>query len=111
MDNFYAGEGTDHSGVPTKMVTLNCSLNMVVYNPASMFGIHVSSGPVRLLYSEIAIGVGQVCPSASPAPLWFLGNSLERGVVGASSSWQLICPFLIMVLHILPCGVCEQHVW
>jgi len=60
LDNFYAGEGTDHSGVPTKMVTLNCSLNLVVYNPASMFGIHVTSGPVRLLYSEIAIGVGQV---------------------------------------------------
>uniref|UniRef100_A0ACD5ZJZ5 Uncharacterized protein n=1 Tax=Avena sativa TaxID=4498 RepID=A0ACD5ZJZ5_AVESA len=60
MDNFYAGEGTDHSGVPTKMVTLNCSLNLLVYNPASMFGIHVTSGPVRLLYSEIAIGVGQV---------------------------------------------------
>ncbi|VAI70697.1 unnamed protein product [Triticum turgidum subsp. durum] len=70
------------------MVTLNCSLNMIVYNPASMFGIHVSSGPVRLLYSEIAIGVGQVCS------FWFLGNSLERGVVGASSSWQVICPFL-----------------
>lgn len=60
MDNFYAGAGTDHSGVPTKLVTLNCSLNMVVSNPASIFGIHVTSGPVRLLYSEIAIGVGQV---------------------------------------------------
>ncbi|CAM0912915.1 unnamed protein product [Alopecurus aequalis] len=60
MDDFYAGEGTDHSGVPTKMVTLNCSLNLAVYNPASMFGIHVTSGPVRLLYSEIAIGAGQV---------------------------------------------------
>ena len=71
MDNFYAGEGTDHSGVPTKMVTLNCSLNLAVYNPASMFGIHVTSGPVRLLYSEIAIGVGQVCLSASLA-LFFL---------------------------------------
>lgn len=60
IDNFYAGEGTDHSGVPTKMVTVNCSLNMIVSNPASMFGIHVTSGPVRLLYSQIAIGVGQV---------------------------------------------------
>uniref|UniRef100_A0A0E0L892 Uncharacterized protein n=1 Tax=Oryza punctata TaxID=4537 RepID=A0A0E0L892_ORYPU len=60
MDDFYAGEGTDHSGVPTKLVTLNCSLHIAVYNPASMFGIHVTTGPIRLLYSEISIGVGQV---------------------------------------------------
>ncbi|XP_006655820.1 uncharacterized protein LOC102712638 [Oryza brachyantha] len=60
MDDFYAGEGTDHSGVPTKLVTLNCSLHIAVYNPAAMFGIHVTSGPIHLLYSEISIGVGQV---------------------------------------------------
>ncbi|XP_062228131.1 uncharacterized protein LOC133926296 [Phragmites australis] len=60
MDDFYAGEGTDHSGVPTKMVTMNCSLHIAVYNPATMFGIHVTSGPIHLLYSEISIGVGQV---------------------------------------------------
>ncbi|PWZ07364.1 hypothetical protein Zm00014a_017006 [Zea mays] len=60
MDDFYAGEGTDHSGVPTKLVTTNCSLHVSVYNPATMFGIHVTSGPIRLIYSEISIAVGQV---------------------------------------------------
>ncbi|KAL6897973.1 hypothetical protein ACP4OV_006569 [Aristida adscensionis] len=60
MDDFYAGEGTDHSGVPTKMVTLNCSLHIAVYNPATMFGIHVTSGPIHMLYSDISIGVGQL---------------------------------------------------
>lgn len=60
MDDFYAGEGTDHSGVPTKLVTTNCSLHIAVYNPATMFGIHVTSGPIHLLYSEISIAVGQV---------------------------------------------------
>ena len=25
-----------------------------------MFGIHITSGPIRLLYSEIAVGVGQI---------------------------------------------------
>ncbi|XP_020153762.1 uncharacterized protein [Aegilops tauschii subsp. strangulata] len=79
MDNFYAGEGTDHSGVPTKMVTLNCSLNMVVYNPASMFGIHVSSGPVRLLYSEIAIGVGQVHKYYQPSKSHRLVSAVIHG--------------------------------
>ncbi|OQU75886.1 hypothetical protein SORBI_3010G050900 [Sorghum bicolor] len=64
MDDFYAGEGTDHSGVPTKLVTTNCSLHIAVYNPATMFGIHVTSGPIHLIYSEISIAVGQVCLSS-----------------------------------------------
>ncbi|CAL4978733.1 unnamed protein product [Urochloa decumbens] len=60
VHNFYAGEGTDRTGVPTKLVTLNCSLRINVHNPSTMFGIHVSSSSVRLMYSEIAIANGRV---------------------------------------------------
>ncbi|WOL08334.1 hypothetical protein Cni_G17087 [Canna indica] len=60
MDDFYAGEGTDTTGVPTKMVTLNCSLKMSVYNTATMFGIHVTSSPIRLMFSEITIATGEL---------------------------------------------------
>ncbi|CAL4966162.1 unnamed protein product [Urochloa decumbens] len=59
VHNFYAGEGTDRTGVPTKLVTLNCSLKINVHNPSTMFGIHVSSSSVRLMFSEIAIANGQ----------------------------------------------------
>ncbi|KAJ8479718.1 hypothetical protein OPV22_023445 [Ensete ventricosum] len=60
MDDFYAGEGTDSTGVPTKMVTVNCSLKISVYNTATMFGIHVTSSPIQLMFSEIAIATGEV---------------------------------------------------
>lgn len=60
MDDFYAGEGTDSTGVPTKLVTVNCSLKISVYNSASMFGIHVTSSPMSLKYSEITIATGQL---------------------------------------------------
>lgn len=60
MHNFYFGEGSDSTGVPTKMLTVNCSVKMSVYNPATFFGIHVSSAPVKLMYSEIAVATGQV---------------------------------------------------
>ena len=60
VHNFYAGEGTDRTGVPTKLVTLNCSLKINVHNPSTMFGIHVSSTSIRLMYSEIAVANGQV---------------------------------------------------
>ncbi|GJN06527.1 hypothetical protein PR202_ga24260 [Eleusine coracana subsp. coracana] len=59
VHNFYVGEGTDRTGVPTKLVTLNCSLHINVHNPSTMFGIHVSSSSSRLMYSEISIADGQ----------------------------------------------------
>ena len=60
VDDFYAGEGSDNTGVPTKLITSNFSLKISVYNPATMFGIHVTSGPISLVYSEITIATGQV---------------------------------------------------
>lgn len=60
VNNFYFGEGADFTGVPTKMLTVNCSLKMSVHNPASFFGIHVSSTPVDLIYTEIAVATGQL---------------------------------------------------
>ncbi|KAF0917335.1 hypothetical protein E2562_017509 [Oryza meyeriana var. granulata] len=60
VGNFYAGEGTDRTGVPTKLVTMNCSLQINVHNPSTMFGIHVSSTSIRIMLSEIAIANGQL---------------------------------------------------
>ncbi|KAK9268662.1 hypothetical protein L1049_000419 [Liquidambar formosana] len=60
VHNFYFGEGSDMTGVPTKMLTVNCSLKINVYNPATFFGIHVSSDPVNLMYSEIPVATGQI---------------------------------------------------
>ncbi|KAM1201515.1 hypothetical protein ACFX2J_017606 [Malus domestica] len=60
VHNFYFGEGSDMTGVPTKMLTMNCSVRMTVYNPATFFGIHVSSTPIKLMYSEIAVATGQL---------------------------------------------------
>ncbi|GAV78435.1 LEA_2 domain-containing protein [Cephalotus follicularis] len=60
MNNFYYGEGSDLTGVPTKMLTMNCSLRMTVYNPATFFGIHVSASPIHLMYSKIAVATGEL---------------------------------------------------
>ncbi|RZC75553.1 hypothetical protein C5167_051030 [Papaver somniferum] len=60
VNNFYFGEGSDITGVPTKMLTVNCSLKVHVYNPATFFGIHVSSSPVNLIYSQIPVANGQL---------------------------------------------------
>lgn len=60
VHNVYFGEGSDTTGVPTKLLTINCSLRITVHNPATFFGIHVSSSPINLMYSQIAVASGQV---------------------------------------------------
>ncbi|XP_065848806.1 uncharacterized protein [Euphorbia lathyris] len=60
VHNLYFGQGSDMTGVPTKMITTNCSMKMNVYNPATFFGIHVSSVPVKLMFSEIMVASGEL---------------------------------------------------
>jgi hypothetical protein len=60
VHNLHVGEGADGTGVPTKLVTLNCTLHIDVRNPSTMSGIHVSSSSSRLMYSEIPVANGQV---------------------------------------------------
>ncbi|KAG8481908.1 hypothetical protein CXB51_026685 [Gossypium anomalum] len=60
VHNFYIGEGSDFSGVPTKLLTVNGTLKLSVYNPATIFGIHVTSNPVNLVYSEIPVATGRL---------------------------------------------------
>ncbi|KAJ0751809.1 hypothetical protein HanPI659440_Chr09g0317091 [Helianthus annuus] len=38
---------------------MNCSVKMNLQNPATFFGIHVSSRPLNLFYSQISVGSGQ----------------------------------------------------
>ncbi|KAL8217403.1 hypothetical protein R6Q57_020776 [Mikania cordata] len=60
VNNLFIGEGSDSSGVITKMLTINGSLRLGVHNPAPFFGIHVSSTPVTLVYSDFVIATGQL---------------------------------------------------
>ncbi|KAL2929129.1 NDR1/HIN1-like protein 1, partial [Bienertia sinuspersici] len=55
VNSFYFGEGSDLTGVPTKILTINCSLRMRVHNPATFFGIHVSCSTINLRYYDLII--------------------------------------------------------
>ncbi|KZT76284.1 hypothetical protein F511_46691 [Dorcoceras hygrometricum] len=43
------------------MLNFNGSLKLMIYNPATFYGIHVSSMPVNLLYSDAVVATGEVC--------------------------------------------------
>lgn len=52
--------GTDASGVTTEMVTMNSTVKMVFRNKGTFFGVHVTSTPLDLTYSQLAIATGTV---------------------------------------------------
>lgn len=58
--DFYVSEGSDATGVPTKMISLNATLKMRFYNPATFFGVHVTSTPMDLMYYQLVVASGQV---------------------------------------------------
>ncbi|KAL0319256.1 UNVERIFIED_CONTAM: hypothetical protein Sangu_2081800 [Sesamum angustifolium] len=64
VNNLYLGSGADFTGVPTKMLNVNGSLRISVYNPATFYGIHVSATPVNLVYSDVVVATGQVSARA-----------------------------------------------
>ncbi|KAJ8553339.1 hypothetical protein K7X08_024017 [Anisodus acutangulus] len=97
VNNFYVAEGSDFTGVVTKMMTVNGSLRISVYNPATFYGIHVSSTPINLVYSDIVVASGQlrkhfqprksrrtvlVNIEATKVPLYGAGSSLDASTNG-----------------------------
>ncbi|KAL7134763.1 hypothetical protein ABFS83_11G047500 [Erythranthe nasuta] len=59
VKNLYYGQGSDHTGVPTKFITVNCSASLAIYNPATFFGIRVTSHTANLKFSQITVASGQ----------------------------------------------------
>ncbi|KAF3783754.1 hypothetical protein EJ110_NYTH31445 [Nymphaea thermarum] len=58
FQSFYLQAGSDASGVPTIMSSVNSTLMLVYRNTATFFGVHVSSSPFTLCYSEMSVATG-----------------------------------------------------
>ncbi|QCD88801.1 uncharacterized protein LOC114168714 [Vigna unguiculata] len=60
FENLNVQSGNDGSGVPTDMLSLNSTVRIVYRNPATFFGVHVTSTPLQLSYYQLAIASGQM---------------------------------------------------
>ena len=60
FENFYIQAGMDQTGVPTDMLTLNSTIKIFFRNPATFFGVHVSSTPLELHYYQLKLASGHV---------------------------------------------------
>ncbi|EFH61918.1 hypothetical protein ARALYDRAFT_319165 [Arabidopsis lyrata subsp. lyrata] len=61
VQSFYYGEGSDSTGVPTKIMNFKCSVDITTHNPSTLFGIHVSSTTINLVYSrQFTLAIAQL---------------------------------------------------
>lgn len=60
FENFNVQAGMDASGVPTDMLTLNSTVRIFYRNPATFFGVHVTSTPIHLHYLDLKVASGHV---------------------------------------------------
>ncbi|XP_021752991.1 uncharacterized protein LOC110718474 [Chenopodium quinoa] len=52
--------GMDGTGVPTDMLSLNSTVRISYKNPATFFGVHVTSTPFELYYYQLKVASGQM---------------------------------------------------
>ncbi|EYU25436.1 hypothetical protein ABFS82_03G042700 [Erythranthe guttata] len=60
FERFAIQAGSDHTGVSTDMLSTNATVNFTFTNTATFFGLHVSSTPLALFYSQLTIASGDV---------------------------------------------------
>ncbi|KAJ1422179.1 thiamine diphosphate-binding fold [Sesbania bispinosa] len=119
FQEFKLGEGVDITGVTTKILTCNCSMNLIIENKSRFFGLHIrppimdmkfsilpfafSNGPE--LYAESGLTIFTLQLGAKNKPMYGAGRSMQdmldsgRGLpivirVTLSSSFQMV-PILI----------------
>ncbi|KAH7663361.1 Late embryogenesis abundant protein LEA-2 subgroup domain-containing protein [Dioscorea alata] len=60
IESYKVQAGVDLTGVPTKMLSIKSTVKIAFHNPATFFGVHVSSTPLQLYYSDLKIASGQM---------------------------------------------------
>ncbi|XP_019185519.1 PREDICTED: uncharacterized protein LOC109180419 [Ipomoea nil] len=60
FDQFGIHAGMDNSGVATEMVSMNSTVKLLFRNTGTFFGVHVTSSPFDLSFSQITVATGAI---------------------------------------------------
>jgi len=60
FENLDVQFGNDRTGVPTYLLSLNSTIKMMYTNPATYFGVYVTSTHLQLRYYDLTLASGQV---------------------------------------------------
>ncbi|KAK6939616.1 Late embryogenesis abundant protein, LEA_2 subgroup [Dillenia turbinata] len=60
FESFVMQAGSDFTGVATDMVSMNSTVKLTFRNTATFFGVHVTSTPLDLSFSELVVATGTI---------------------------------------------------
>ncbi|KAG5030282.1 hypothetical protein AAZX31_05G227900 [Glycine max] len=106
FDHLRVQAGSDSSGVATDMITMNSTVKFTYRNTGTFFGVHVTSTPFDLSYSDIVIATGnlkkfyQSRKSQRLVSVAVMGNKIPLYGGGASLSSSTGVPTLPVPLNL-----------
>ncbi|PPD85848.1 hypothetical protein GOBAR_DD17227 [Gossypium barbadense] len=77
FEQFKIQAGSDFTGVSTDMITMNSTVKMIYRNTGTFFGVHVTSSPLDLSYSQINIASGTLQSQKTNIPSKTILNMLK----------------------------------
>ena len=60
ISQFVLGEGVDASGVTTKILTYNCTINLVIDNKSKLFGLHINPPIMEMSFGRLTFAMSYV---------------------------------------------------
>ncbi|KAK9058132.1 hypothetical protein SSX86_022972 [Deinandra increscens subsp. villosa] len=93
MKEFRLGEGVDNTGVTTKFLTCNCSINLLVNIKSRLYGLHIHPMVLTMSFNDIPFATSmekQALYASSNGPtsfLLYLGTT-NKPMYGAGRSMQ-----------------------
>lgn len=60
IKEFELGEGVDGSGVTTKILTCNCSMDLVIENKSKLFGLHIQPPLLQMFFGSLPFAISRV---------------------------------------------------
>ncbi|XP_075646894.1 uncharacterized protein LOC142617819 [Castanea sativa] len=97
INQFVLGEGVDASGVTTKILTYNCTINLVIDNKSKLFGLHINPPIMEMsfgrltfamsygpkLYAESGSTLYQLFVETKNKPMYGAGRSMRDNLESA----------------------------
>ncbi|EYU29526.1 hypothetical protein MIMGU_mgv1a0211531mg, partial [Erythranthe guttata] len=60
IGGFRLAEGVDGSGASTKILSCNCSIDLIIENKSKLFGLHINPPFIQLLFGHLPFAGGEV---------------------------------------------------
>ncbi|XP_050106480.1 uncharacterized protein LOC126585936 isoform X2 [Malus sylvestris] len=86
IDQFGLGEGVDGSGVTTKFLTCNCSINLIIENKSKLFSLHIRPPAMEMCFGRLPFALSHLYAESGSSKFKLYVGTRNKPVYGAGRS-------------------------